>query len=64
MIHGLIFGCPLKNENHNCPFKSIRQLPVDKRIDFVNKLDKPEKWNLIQEHSKCLYLRESEVLIT
>ncbi|MBN2521578.1 MAG: hypothetical protein JXB17_13785 [Bacteroidales bacterium] len=59
MIYGLIFGCPFDVENENCPFKKIRQMPLEERVNLIGEMDQLDICNLIETHSKCLYFREN-----
>ena len=62
MIHGLILGCPYELEHKDCPFIETRKLPVEERIEFVEKLNEMDICDLIEYHSRCLYFREKKVI--
>jgi hypothetical protein len=58
---GLIFYCPMVNEEEDCVFKNIRKLPLNKRLSYINVLTEAEKKTLIDKHRKCLMVREKKV---
>ena len=51
---GLIFACPLESESEICPFKKVRQLPVDDRLNLLENLSQNNKECLFKQHKKCL----------
>ena len=61
MIYGLIFGCPFMKENHDCPFKNIRQMPLETRVRCVDQMNQLDICHLIEYHSNCLYHRENTI---
>jgi len=55
---GLLFDCPLKEESESCPFKTIRQLPIKKRLEKYQILSYEKKSELIDKHLDCIKKRE------
>ncbi len=60
--YGLIFNCPVGNEAINCDYKEIRQLKTKERLAYYNALPEYEKDKLIENHQKCLSVREKKTL--
>ena len=54
LICGLIFACPMGNEAENCPFRSIRKLPVETRLSLLERLPRLDQEVLFMHHRKCL----------
>ena len=54
MFEGLLFGCPVGCELDECPFKKIREIPVEERIKLIWTLPADEKEIMIFEHKYCL----------
>jgi len=60
--YGLIFNCPVGNEAISCDYKEIRQLKTKERLAYYNALPEYEKDKLIENHQKCLSIREKKTL--
>lgn len=60
--YGLIFNCPVGNEAMNCDYKEIRQLKTKERLAYYKALPEYEKDKLIENHQKCLSVREKKTL--
>jgi hypothetical protein len=60
--YGLIFNCPVGNEAISCDYKEIRQLKTKERLAYYNALPEYEKDKLIENHQKCLSVREKKTL--
>ena len=60
--YGLIFNCPMGNEDENCGYKIIRQLPAKERLSYIDVLTENEKKILIEKHQHCLSVREKKNL--
>jgi len=58
LLKGLIFGCPFDLETSECPFKNIRNLSPEKRVEWIDELNENQKKSLIRYHKKCLIFRE------
>lgn len=51
---GLIFGCPKRDENPNCPLLKVRRVnDVRARIQYWESLSDLEKKEIINFHNKC-----------
>jgi len=57
-VYGLLFECPMKKEEHECPFTAIRILSPEERLKYIEKLSDKELRKLYRHHRKCLVLRE------
>ena len=57
---GLLFECPFKNENDDCPYKNIRLLDIKQRIELHNKMYTAD---FINSHVECLRKREGDKMI-
>ena len=53
-IYGLLFACPTNNEAENCPFRSIRKLPVETRLSLLESMPQLDHEILLMHHRKCL----------
>ena len=58
---GLIFACPMGDELDECMLKNIRTLPILKRIEVFESFSNDEKHELINQHKKCLSVREQQI---
>jgi len=63
LLRGLIFSCPFGLETSECPFKSIRNFPPEKRIELIDKLSENQKKSLMKYHKKCLNFREKSRIV-
>ena len=59
-FYGLIFNCPVENEESNCVFKEIRLLTSKEKIYYYHALTDKEKMALIAKHQRCLAIREKK----
>lgn len=60
--YGLLFCCPMGKEKEECMFRDIRQLPVKKSLRYIDLLDENNKKTLIENHHRCLKIREKKTL--
>ena len=60
-FYGLIFGCPMGSELHNCIYKDIRKLPLQDRLKHIVTKTKDERSVLVKHHKKCIAHRENKV---
>ena len=54
LIYGLIFDCPCKHEQSNCPMREIREKPIKERLEYVKNLPEKQKEVICQTHKDCL----------
>ncbi len=54
LLSGLIFGCPLSDVKSNCPFKLLRMLSVERRLEIIENYSDSEKEKIIFLHKQCL----------
>jgi hypothetical protein len=59
-ICGLAKKCPLEQEVGECPFKKFRQMPLQKAIDYINKLPEAELHGLMDHHRRCIARKEMD----
>ena len=45
--------CPYKGKRKECTFAEIRDMEIDERRDFFEKLDEDEKVTKWQKHLEC-----------
>jgi len=45
--------CPYKGKQKKCTFAEIRDMEIDKRRDFFEKIDEDEKVTKWQKHLEC-----------
>jgi len=57
MIYGLIFECPLGGNPLDCQGYTLRQEPLETRIQFVEALSETEALKLYLDHLECLRLK-------
>ncbi len=50
---GLIVECPLKIQLEDCPLKEVRKLPIEERIDIVDKMPLAELDAIVEHHKAC-----------
>ena len=60
--YGLVFGCPVGKELHNCGYRIIRQMKTKDRIAYYETMAENQKDSLIKKHQKCLSVRENKTL--
>ena len=53
-IYGLAIACPLHNCDQSCPIDKIREMPIRKRLDYLEVLSKEEKSKLLTKHKTCI----------
>jgi hypothetical protein len=46
--------CPYKGKRKDCSFVEMRDMKIDERLDFLDKIDDKEKVEKWQKHLKCL----------
>ncbi len=51
-IYGLIFDCPERLNNKNCPFVHIRKMESSSKIEILEELTSEEIRQLVKEHEK------------
>jgi hypothetical protein len=56
--YGLIFRLSDGERAEQCVFRSIRSLPAQERIKYINRLTVEEKNQLVKNHQICLSNRE------
>ncbi|WP_448572735.1 hypothetical protein [Trichothermofontia sp.] len=54
MLYGLIFECPLGGNPIDCPGHTVRQEPIEQRLQFVASLSEAEALKLYLGHLECL----------
>jgi hypothetical protein len=57
-LGGLIFACPFNDALHNCPYNTLRQIEIDDRISFIEKLSNSEIDSFIYYHENCFARRD------
>lgn len=57
-LEGLLFKCPFLEQEITCPFLEIRELSIEERLQYYNRLTFDEKLHLQILHQKCLIQRE------
>ena len=45
--------CPYKGKRKECTFAEIRDMEIDERRDFFEKIDEDEKVSKWQQHLEC-----------
>ena len=45
--------CPYKGKRKECTFAEIRDMEIDERRDFFEKMDEDEKVSKWQQHLEC-----------
>jgi hypothetical protein len=45
--------CPYKGKRKECTFAEIRDMEIDERLNFLEKMDEDEKVTKWQKHSEC-----------
>jgi len=61
--YGLIFKCPVDKALDKCVYNKLRLLPSKERINYYNALTEVEKMILIDEHQRCLSVREKKNIL-
>jgi len=46
--------CPYKGKRKDCTFPEMREMEIDDRPDFLDKMDEDEKVSRWQKHLVCL----------
>jgi len=46
--------CPYKGKRKDCTFPQMREMEIDDRTDFLDKMDEDEKVTRWQKHLVCL----------
>ena len=46
--------CPYKGKRKNCTFPEMREMEINDRINFFDKMDENEKVTRWQRHLECL----------
>jgi len=46
--------CPYKGKREDCTFPEMRDMEIDDRLDFLDKMDEDEKITRWQKHLECL----------
>jgi hypothetical protein len=46
--------CPYKGKRKDCIFPEMREMEIDDRMDFLDKMDEDEKVMRWQKHLVCL----------
>jgi len=46
--------CPYKGKRKDCTFPEMREMEIDDRLDFLDKMDEDEKIMRWQKHLVCL----------
>lgn len=62
-LSGLLFTCPLKISDTDCPLFSMWKMPIEERIAFINGLNSAEIFKIIDYHKVCLTKKEQKNLI-
>jgi hypothetical protein len=47
-------NCPYKGKREDCTFPEMRDLEIDERLGFLEKMDENEKVAKWQKHLECL----------
>lgn len=45
--------CPYRGKRKECTFAEIRDMEIDERLDFFEKIDEDEKVTKWQQHLEC-----------
>ena len=53
-MHGRILRCPVENNPVDCPLHTVRQLPVEERIAWLESKTDDEVVALYAQHIDCL----------
>ena len=56
-MHGRILRCPVQNNPEDCPLHTVRQLPVEQRIAWLDERSDEEVVALFRQHIDCLDLK-------
>ncbi len=60
--YGLLFDCPMNEEQCSCPFHEIRQIEsFPERLKYFRSLTQEAKAFLIGQHIKCINQRENSI---
>ncbi len=46
--------CPYRGKREDCTFPEMRDMEIDERLDFLDKIDENEKVTKWQRHLECL----------
>ena len=46
--------CPYKGKREDCILPEMREMEIDDRLDFLDKMDEDEKVTRWQKHLECL----------
>lgn len=57
-VYGLVFNCPLDENNLQCPFYDIRQLPVRERLKMIEELPLDDLFHMASKHFTCISGKE------
>ena len=52
-LHGRILRCPVEDDPPDCQFFTIRQLPLEKRLDWLAELSDETALALYDRHLSC-----------
>lgn len=53
-LMGLSIACPHHEEENDCPFEALREVPVTRLIEVTNKLSPESQAALVRHHKHCL----------
>lgn len=59
LLCGMIFSCPLNKNDFHCPFKKVRELPIQEKLRFIKTLNLEEAEDLKGIHIKCFFEKNS-----
>jgi hypothetical protein len=57
-VQGLLIDCPAGKALDTCPARSLRLIPLKKRLDMVKDMDEEQLDQVITHHKACLAERE------
>jgi hypothetical protein len=60
MVEGLIFKCPLDEEDCECPFSHFRAIEGKDKFQKLSELTKEEYTNMWLHHKSCLKKKEGK----
>ena len=61
MFNGLLIGCPIGQERHDCPFAEVRRMKFIERGTYLEKLPVIKRVRMHKEHIVCLRKKEREL---
>ena len=63
MLMGLIIECPLGGHPKDCPLYDRRNLPMNRKVKWVNSLSNDELQKAYLMHCECLKKKEKKHIV-